>query len=105
MQDQLRLYPDFMLAKFEAERLIQGLPSCVPLDHKNDPERMLLIPSGYFGIINLPRVEQYTTPAAFEKHQQDDTTSTWSDIQGQHSQQTTTTRCEGKVTLTVVGRL
>ncbi|XP_071832696.1 uncharacterized protein [Apostichopus japonicus] len=95
MQDQLRLYPDFMLAKLEAERLIQGLPSCVPLDHKNDPERMLLIPSGYFGIINLPRVEQYTTPAAFEMHQQDDTTSSWSDIQGQHTQQTTTTRCEG----------
>ncbi|XP_071832191.1 uncharacterized protein [Apostichopus japonicus] len=74
LQDQLKLYPDFGLANLK-ECLLHGLSSSIPLDHKN--------------------VEQYTTPAAFEVHQHDDTTSTWSDIQGQHTQQTTTTRCEG----------
>ncbi|XP_071832288.1 uncharacterized protein [Apostichopus japonicus] len=86
--------------------LLRGISSSIPLDHKNDPARIYFIPNSCdFGIISLPRFEQYMTPAAFEKHQQDDTTSSWSDIQGQHTQQTTTTRYEGKVTLTVVVRL
>ncbi|XP_071832188.1 uncharacterized protein [Apostichopus japonicus] len=95
LQDQLKLYPDFGLANLE-ECLLRGLSSSIPLDHKNDPARIYFIPNSCdFGIISLPRIEQYTTPAAFVMHQQDDTTSTWSDIQGQHTQQTTTTRCEG----------
>ncbi|XP_071834671.1 uncharacterized protein [Apostichopus japonicus] len=94
LQDQLKFYPDFVLAQLE-ECLLQGLPSSFPLDHKNDPERTFLIPNGNFGIPTLPRVEQNNTPATLETYHQDDTTSTWSDIQGQHTQQTTTTRHEG----------
>ncbi|PIK35071.1 hypothetical protein BSL78_28099 [Apostichopus japonicus] len=62
----------------KSECLLQGLPSNILVDHKNDPARIFLFPKGDLGITILPRVEQNNTPATLEKYHQDDTNSTWS---------------------------